>query len=132
MLHIATEESCGDRFNAAAAALKNLAGTPESVQKILQWWIDTIIGLKTCFEQGDLDCLRDALNNVGIPGTKQAIAETEGTLKALFENMFVYDQKAAEEMNALTPGEGAKASQILCDLLNTKTDVANKYLKEHS
>lgn len=82
-------------------------------------------------QQGNVKCLRDALNNVGITGTRKAIANTTGSLKQLFENMLTLDLKAAKQMDKLTPRDGKKAAQVLCDLFNLKSDLGNKYVAEH-
>lgn len=122
-------KDCGYRFNATADALRKFPGTPRPVQDLLQGFGNAIHGLSSCFDEGDLPCLRDALGKNGVAAVRATLSKTSGRMRKLLEKCLVEDEKNYQILNKFPSSKNIQAADhVTCDLFHQKANLFMEYM----
>ena len=125
------DEHCGDAFSTASQIMIDSAITPPKVKEVFKRFQSSIDDLHSCFRNGNVKCIKSIFSDIGIPGTREILAESTGELHKLTENSLKIDLIQHSKIEPLKSSDGKEATQILCDLLNIKAKLMNEFIEEH-
>lgn len=124
-------KDCAHRFGDVAEAFIKFPGTPEPEQEIFQVFVKAVHGLDSCFDEGNIQCLKDAVNYFAVSGGEAAISHADGKLKEVFQTLLPLNKKINEELADLpSSNDIVSADQLMCELFNRNSDILTQYMKQ--